>query len=189
MIPAVSCRSRLEDSLYLSVATFVKKKGTVGSWSRGSLKWSYEGCEPHARISYEANLIDPNAAWVRLTYAVNGTPMEYRVRLVTTQPTYGGRRWWFLMPAGAPGWRTAAARGEALPAAGREVFRKSSGLWSHPHLVPGEWEIRRALSSSRRCALNRRGSRAACAQAALGLEIRRAFLKFHFVRHPNGQIA
>jgi hypothetical protein len=24
--------------------------------------------------------------------------MDYRVRLVTTQPTYGGRRWWFLCP-------------------------------------------------------------------------------------------
>jgi hypothetical protein len=65
---------------------------------RGSLKWSYEDCEPHARIGQETNLIDPNAAWVRLTYTVNGTPMDYRVRLVTTQPTYGGRRWWFLCP-------------------------------------------------------------------------------------------
>jgi hypothetical protein len=65
----------------------VKDKGTIGSWTRGSLKWSYEDCEPHARIGYEANLIDPNAAWVRLTYTVNGTPMDYRVRLVTTQPT------------------------------------------------------------------------------------------------------
>ena len=24
--------------------------------------------------------------------------MDYRVRLVTTRPTYGGRRWWFLCP-------------------------------------------------------------------------------------------
>ncbi len=24
--------------------------------------------------------------------------MDYRVRLVTTEPTYGGRRWWFLCP-------------------------------------------------------------------------------------------
>ena len=82
----------------LSVATLVKEKGTVGSWTRGSLRWSYEGCEPHAKTGYEANLIDPNAAWVRLTYTVNGTPMDYQIRLVTTQPTYGGRRWWFLCP-------------------------------------------------------------------------------------------
>ena len=24
--------------------------------------------------------------------------MDYRIRLVTTQPTYGGCRWWFLCP-------------------------------------------------------------------------------------------
>ena len=116
--------------MYLSVATFVKKKGTVGSWSRGSLKWSYEGCEPHARISYEANLIDPDAAWVRLTYAVNGTPMDTASGSSTTQPTYGGRRWWFLCPLvrqdGGPPRRV----GEALPAAGREIFgsRQAYGL-------------------------------------------------------------
>ena len=71
------------------VLCYVKKKALVtGSWTRGTLRWSYEGCEPHARIGYEANLIGPDAAWVRLTYTVNGTPMDYRVRLVTTQPTY-----------------------------------------------------------------------------------------------------
>ena len=31
-------------------------KGTVGSWTRGSLRWSYEDCEPHAKISDETEL-------------------------------------------------------------------------------------------------------------------------------------
>ena len=84
----------------MSVATLVKEKGIVGSWTRGSLKWSYEDCEPHAKIGYEANLIDPDTAWVRFTYTVNGTPMHYYVRLVTTQPTYGRLPWWFLRPLG-----------------------------------------------------------------------------------------
>jgi hypothetical protein len=75
-------------------------KAMVGSLSRGTLRWSYEECEPHARIRYEVNLLNPAAAWVRLTYTVNGTPMDYRVRLMTTQPTYGGRRYWFLCPLG-----------------------------------------------------------------------------------------
>ena len=84
----------------MSVATLVKEKGTVGSWTRGSLRWSYEDCDPHAKTGYEANLIDPDTAWVRFTYTVNGTPMHYYVRLVTTQPTYGGLPWWFLRPLG-----------------------------------------------------------------------------------------
>jgi hypothetical protein len=58
------------------------------------MKWSYEDCEPYAEISYGANLIDRNADWVRLSNAVNGTPMNDRIRLVTTQLTYAGRRWW-----------------------------------------------------------------------------------------------
>ena len=90
----------------------MKKKGTVGAWSRGTLQWSYEECEPHARISYEANLVDPNAAWVRLTYTVNGHPVDYRIQLVTTRPTYGGLRWWFICPLpredGGPPRRVAA---------------------------------------------------------------------------------
>ena len=43
-------------------------------------------------------MIDAEAVWLRLTYTASGNPMDYRVGLVTTQPTYGGRRWWFLCP-------------------------------------------------------------------------------------------
>ena len=83
----------------VSVSHLVKKRAIVaGSRTTGTLQWSYEGCEPHAKISYEANLVDPNAAWLRLTYTASGNPMDYRVQLVTTQPTYGGCRWWFLCP-------------------------------------------------------------------------------------------
>ena len=129
--------SSVEDSLCLSVATLVKEKGTVGSWTRGSLRWSYED-RPHAKTG-EANLIDPDTAWVRFTYTVNGTPMHYYVRLVTTQPTYGGLPWWFLAPLGA----TMVGRLGHW----QEVLCKPSGSCSHLHLMPGEWEIRRALSS------------------------------------------
>jgi hypothetical protein len=53
--------------------------------------------EPRARVSYEVNLVDADAGWVRLTYAVNGHSVDY-VRLVSTLPSYGGRPWWFLCP-------------------------------------------------------------------------------------------
>ena len=65
-------------------------------------------------------MIDPEAAWLKLTYTASGNPMDYRVRLVTTQPTYGGRRWWFMCPlafmAGAPPRRVAKLY---LPPGGR----------------------------------------------------------------------
>ena len=94
-----SKKATVEDSLCLSLPALVKKKALVaGSRTRGSWAWSYEGSKPHARIVYEANLIDPDAAWLKLTYTASGKPMEYSVQLVTTQPTYGGHRWWFLCP-------------------------------------------------------------------------------------------
>ena len=94
-----SKKTTVEDSLCLSIAALVKKKGLVpGSWTRGTWQWSFEDSEPHARIGYEANLVDLGAAWLKLTYTANGNPMDYSVRLGTTQPTYGGRRWWFLCP-------------------------------------------------------------------------------------------
>ena len=132
----------------LSMSSLVKKKALVaGSWTRGSWQWSYEGSEPHARIGYEANLVDAEAAWLRLTYTASGNPMDYRVRLVTTEPTYGGCRWWFLCPLarqdGGP-----PRRWRSLSSAGREVFRKPQSVRAHLNVMPGEREIRRPLSAA-----------------------------------------
>ena len=67
---------------------------TAGSWS-----WSYDGEDcPFATIGYEADLTDDGDAWLRLRYLANGEPLDYRIRLVTTIPNYGGRRWWFICP-------------------------------------------------------------------------------------------
>ena len=55
-----------------------------------------------ASISYEANTIG-TPQYVRLSYTVTpqgGEPQhyDYQVRLVTTQPHFGGLRWWFMCP-------------------------------------------------------------------------------------------
>ena len=90
-------RSTVEQCLFLSVSYLVRKRGIVaGSRTKGTLQWSYEGCEPHAKLAYEADLVDPDAAWIQLSYTVNAVPVDQRVRLTSTQPTYGGRRWWFF---------------------------------------------------------------------------------------------
>lgn len=126
-----SKKTTVENSLCLSLPALVKKKALVaGSRTRGSWAWSYEGSKPHARIVYEANLIDPDAAWLKLTYTASGNPMDYSVQLVTTQPTYGGQRWWFLCPLvrkdGRPPWRVAKLY---LPPGGRYFgSRQAYGL-------------------------------------------------------------
>ena len=142
-------KATVEDSLSLSMVALMKKRALVpGSWTRGSWQWSYEGAEPHANIGYEANLVDPDAAWLRLTYTARGNPMDYRVRLVTTRPTYGGRRWWFLCPLARKDGRAAPARSETLPSPGRQIFREPPSLRAHLYVVPGEWEVQRPLSTA-----------------------------------------
>jgi hypothetical protein len=71
----------------------------------GSMNWTLTRTgEVTCRIGYEANLINPASAWVRLYYTTTkrstGAKIDsdYRVRLETTRPNYGGVRWWFVCP-------------------------------------------------------------------------------------------
>jgi hypothetical protein len=95
-----SRKATIEESLVLTASTLVRRKSLVpGAHTFGSWGWTHEGeDEPHATIGYEADLTDPKAAWLRLHYQSSGEPVDYRVRLVTTTPTYGGLRWWFICP-------------------------------------------------------------------------------------------
>lgn len=99
----------VESSLVLSITTLVRKKALVPSTrTSGSLDWTYSGNDkPHASIGYEANLIDLDCAWLRLHYKANDVQVDYRVKLVTTTPRYGGLRWWFICPLGGPKFRVA----------------------------------------------------------------------------------
>ena len=36
--------------------------------------------------------------WLRLRYNADGERVDCMVRLVSTRPNYGGRRWWFVCP-------------------------------------------------------------------------------------------
>ena len=93
-------KATVNDSLVLSVSDLLRKGVLVpGVWISGSWCWTYSGKDkPHATIGYEADLRDQEIASLRLNYRVKGQPVDYRVRLVTTKPHYGGLRWWFLCP-------------------------------------------------------------------------------------------
>ncbi len=94
-------KATVEDGLTLDINKLVRD-GNIrpGGWSSGTLTWRrVPSGEEVGSIGYEANLIDPDDAWVRLHYRQNGEPKDYRVRLETTRPNYGGRRWWFRCPA------------------------------------------------------------------------------------------
>jgi hypothetical protein len=89
----------VDESVRLSAAALVRKKALViGARTSGTWGWSYPGEGAHATISYDADASDPDNAWLRLYYRVNGDPVDYKIRLVTTNPNYGGLRWWFICP-------------------------------------------------------------------------------------------
>jgi len=76
-------------------------KATPGQWISGSLNWSCGG--QHAgSISYTANMEDTDDSYLRLSYwrgsGEDREHVEQKIRLVFTEPHYGGRRWWMICP-------------------------------------------------------------------------------------------
>lgn len=96
-----STRPVVEDGLKLDMCRLIRGGNIIpGKWVSGSLIWSnVDTDERSASIGYEANMVDPEFAWIRLHYKRDDKPEDYKVRLTTTRPNYGGRRWWFVCPA------------------------------------------------------------------------------------------
>jgi hypothetical protein len=96
----------VEDGLKLDLAHCIRK-GLIrpGSYVAGTISWTLTRTgEVKANISYEAHLVDPADAWIRLVYTTTTRATaakvanDYQVRLETTRPNFGGLRWWFLCP-------------------------------------------------------------------------------------------
>ncbi len=120
-------RATIEDGLTLDINKLVRD-GNIrpAGWCSGTLRWTrVTSGEEVGSIGYEANLIDPDGAWVRLHYRQDGEPRDYRVRLETTRPNYGGRRWWFRCPA--TGHRT--SQNCTLPRAGTFSRAEEPTAW------------------------------------------------------------
>lgn len=91
----------VEDGLTLDLCRLIRNKLVApGFHVSNSVIWTkVSNGEKVASIGCESNLMNPDTAWVRLHYTTNGKPMDYRVNLTTTNPHYGGLRWWFICPA------------------------------------------------------------------------------------------
>jgi hypothetical protein len=101
-----SGRATVESCLTLDLCAMIRRGHLVpGRRLGGIMAWSRDWApRPVAQGQYEADLCDPDAAWMRLAYSVPGAAdgagvrQDYRVRLVTTPCPFGGLRWWFLCP-------------------------------------------------------------------------------------------
>ena len=86
------CRILNANSL---MRTFVLQEGIHRS---GRFVWrNARTGEQTASIDYEVDTTDMALPWVRLryTFTEQHAEMDYRIRLQTTQPRWGGLRWWF----------------------------------------------------------------------------------------------
>ena len=76
-------------------------KAAPGCLVWGTLSWNCGG-EPAGSITYETDMRDPNASEIRLSYLRGSEPdreqVKQTVRLVYTEPHFGGRRWWMICP-------------------------------------------------------------------------------------------
>lgn len=76
-------------------------KAMPGQWISGSLSWSCGG-QSAGWIRYSANMEDPYNSELVLTYSRGSgedrEQVEQRIRLVFTEPNFGGRRWWMVCP-------------------------------------------------------------------------------------------
>lgn len=92
-------KTTIEDCLTLSVSDFLREGALVpGTTTCGAWTWSYEGRDPHTRVSYVADLLPSALPSLRLTYELDGESVDYTVPLTLTSSPYGGRRWWFVCP-------------------------------------------------------------------------------------------
>jgi hypothetical protein len=94
----------VEDCLDLD-ATAWMREGTlkVGVLASGTWRWNYRSGRSFV-VNYELDTLDLAVPSVRLSYSwvwrASPEPQsaDYRVRLTTTRPHFGGVRWWFVCP-------------------------------------------------------------------------------------------
>lgn len=98
-------RPTVDDALTLDVNLLIRLRLIrAGECSFGTLTWTHKmfrGDGPGTVVAtsgYEASLLDPETASVRLHYTCDNAPRDYRLRLTATPCHYGGLRWWWLCP-------------------------------------------------------------------------------------------
>lgn len=106
----------VEDALSVSVRLL---RGRLFAGAAGTLTWARPG-ERAASVAYTVAWAEA-APVVTLTYQFQGTaPVQVPVRMQTTEPGFGGRRWWFTCPLAVNGVACRRRAGKLhLPPGGR----------------------------------------------------------------------
>lgn len=97
-----SKKTTVEDCRSLTIKDLVREKVLMPEvWHKGGWVWrNGHTNEVTSSINYEINTHNLSDAWMRLTYQFTRTKQNfnYPIKLVATEPHYGGCRWWFICP-------------------------------------------------------------------------------------------
>lgn len=99
-------KATVEECRRLDIADLTRLQPAhfCGTNATDTLRWTDPDTgEVLASIGYEINTKDRQSPWIRLFYSISHGDEEkefinYLVQLDTTNPNYGGVRWWFLCP-------------------------------------------------------------------------------------------
>jgi hypothetical protein len=93
----------VDDGLTLDINRLLRRFEVLpGKYISGTLRWVTDLGSSAA--GYEASLLHPKRAWLRLSYTIAYGPsdkvahQDYRIRLAVTRTHLGGLRWWFRCP-------------------------------------------------------------------------------------------
>jgi len=152
-----STTTKVDEGLKLDINK-LKRDGLIylNSWRSGSLTWTRVGTgEETGSIGYEVNTMDPNDMWMRVHYTHKTywddepNKMDYKIRLETTQPNYGGKRLWFICPI------TQERAGVLFSPPGSKWFAsrhaynlkyQSQSRSAHDRAIDRMWKLKRRLN-------------------------------------------
>ncbi len=150
-----STTTKLDDGLSLDINK-LKRQGHVGlnKWRKGGLIWTIVGTdEETGSIGYEVNTLNPDDMWFRAHYThtpYDSEPikMDYKIKLVTIEPNYGGKRLWFICPLTGKRTTILYSPSGSRHFASRYAFRlkySSQSKSAHDRAIDRMWKHRRKL--------------------------------------------
>jgi len=97
-----SKKATAEDCLVLNTDKLARGRLLYsGVHSYGTLNWTNTVTgEKVSSCGYEVNTLNPSASWFRVFYTLTQTDekVDYTIRFTTTNPNFGGTRWWYICP-------------------------------------------------------------------------------------------
>src|SRR5262245_27630076 len=130
----------------------LRRRGMIGLGTRGGCVMRFSGYWHDVDVECETHIDDPWNAWIRLKYGMSDystdEPLEIddKILLATSQPPFGGLRWWFVCPR-----LNRRVRKLYLPLGGRHFW--SRGAYQLAYASQRETVSNRALRRARKLRL------------------------------------